>query len=275
MGNFTINDVLFFDTETTGIPPREAKWETDYNEYPHVVQLAWLWRGNLRSFIIRPDDWEIPAEATEIHGISTERAKAEGVGFVEAVTLFLHECEEAGLICGHNIHFDTSVIKANILRELGPEFYRAEGVEEILYKGKRIDTMRPAMKWVDARTQAGRLKFPNLSELYSRCFPGESFPAHDAGEDVKAVARCLPVLVEHGIIELKLKEYPEEKAAEIAAQSAKDFGPSPQRPENGPNSGDKDGDNKLPIPEEKTDLTGNQPKITRNAAADLLAQDDF
>lgn len=35
-----IRDVLFFDTETTGIPDRAAHWDTDFMDYPHVVQLA-------------------------------------------------------------------------------------------------------------------------------------------------------------------------------------------------------------------------------------------
>jgi hypothetical protein len=39
----------------------------------------------------------------------------------------------------------------------------------------------------------------------------ETFPAHDALEDVKACKRCIPVLVENGIIELKPKEYPAEQ----------------------------------------------------------------
>lgn len=28
----TIDDVLFFDTETTGVPEKQAKWDTDYAE---------------------------------------------------------------------------------------------------------------------------------------------------------------------------------------------------------------------------------------------------
>ena len=54
-------------------------------------------------------------------------------------------------------------------------------------------------------------KFPTLEELYNKCFPGETFPAHDALEDVKACKRCIPVLVENGIIELKPKECPAEQ----------------------------------------------------------------
>ena len=169
------------------------------------------------------------------------------------------------------------------MRELGREYYDANDVENALYKGKRIDTMRQTMKWVDARMANGRLKFPNLSELYSRCFPGESFPAHDALEDVKAVAKCLPVIVELGLVELKVKEYPDEQAkpapesttaAQIAADAAQKFGASPEKPGNGPNSDAKIENDKLPVQTAKGPEIENSAKIT-GFAAELLDANEF
>lgn len=279
----TINDVLFFDTETTGIPDRSAKWDTDFADYPHVVQMAWIHGCKVENHIIRPDGWEIPDDTVAVHGITTEYAMEHGEPFAAVVDMFIQDCHDAGLICGHNIHFDTGIVKANILRELGREYYDANDVETALYKGKRIDTMRPTMKWVDARMANGRLKFPNLSELYSRCFPGETFPAHNAIEDVKAVARCLPVILELGLVELKVKEYPEEtaeqvkptdSAAKIAADSAKKFGAVPETAGNGPILDAKQKDDKLPIQPAKAPEIENFTKIS-DAAAELLDQNDF
>lgn len=279
----TIDDVLFFDTETTGIPERSWNWDTDFEQYPHVVQMAWLHGCKVETHIIRPDGWEIPQETVDVHGITTEYALEHGEPFASVVDMFIQDCHDAGLICGHNIHFDTSIIKANILRELGREYYDANDVENALYKGKRIDTMRPTMKWVDARMANGRLKFPNLSELYSRCFPGESFPAHDALEDVKAVAKCLPVIVELGLVELKVKEYPDEQAkpapesttaAQIAADAAQKFGASPEKPGNGPNLDAKIENDKLPVQTAKDPEIENSAKIT-GFAAELLDANEF
>lgn len=279
----TIDDVLFFDTETTGIPERSWNWDTDFEKYPHVVQMAWLHGCKVETHIIRPDGWEIPQETVDVHGITTEYALEHGEPFASVVDMFIQDCHDAGLICGHNIHFDTSIIKANILRELGREYYDANDVENALYKGKRIDTMRPTMKWVDARMANGRLKFPNLSELYSRCFPGESFPAHDALEDVKAVAKCLPVIVELGLVELKVKEYPDEQAkpapesttaAQIAADAAQKFGASPEKPGNGPILDAKIENDKLPVQPEKAPEIENSAKLT-GVAAELLDANDF
>lgn len=286
----TIDDVLFFDTETTGVPDRSATWDVDFMGYPRIVQLAWMIGDRAESHIIRPDGWEIPEETVEIHGITTEYAMEHGEPFVFVIDRFIAFAQKADLLCGHNIHFDTSIIKANILRELGHEYYDANDVESALFKGKRIDTMRPTMKWVDARMANGRLKFPNLSELYSRCFPGETFPAHNAIEDVKAVARCLPVILELGLVELKVKEYPDiavqaRKTGQSAAASfdelstaakiaAKKFGVSPETAGNGPISGANEKDDKLPIQPAKAPEIENFTKIS-DAAADLLDQNDF
>lgn len=279
----TIDDVLIFDTESTGVPDRNAKWEDDYESFPHIVQMAWMFRGRIENHIILPEGWEIPEETTEIHGITTEYAKEHGEPFSAVATLFIKDCQEAGLICGHNIYFDTSLFKANVLRDFGMAFYDGLDVENALHKSKRIDTMRPTMKWVDARMANGRLKYPNLSELYSRCFPGESFPAHNAIEDVKAVARCLPVILEFGLVELKVKEYPEhateqeqktENAGIITQKVAREIAPATEKPVNGPNSDDNQKDDKLPIQPAKAPEIENLGKIT-GAAAELLDANEF
>ena len=276
-----INDVLFFDTETTGIPDRSAKWDVDFNEYPRIVQIAWMIGEHAESHIIRPDGWEIPDDTVEIHGITTEYAMEHGEPFVFVMDRFIAFASKAGLLCGHNIHFDTGIVKANILRELGHEYYNANDVEQALYKGKRIDTMRSTMKWVDARNSWGKLKFPNLGELYARCFPGETFPAHDALADTKAVARCLPIILELGLVELKVKEYPEEKPEQTTQTAAfrvseieQKTAASPGKPVNGPNLDDNSKDDKLPIQPAKAPQIENLKKIT-DAAAELLEQNDF
>lgn len=103
------------------------------------------------------------------------------------------------------------MLKANILRYCGKEYYDARA-EDALHKGKRIDTMMKTIKFVGALYQNGKPgKFPKLEELFAKLFPGETFPAHDALQDVKALRRCVPELVELGIIELKQKEYPAEQ----------------------------------------------------------------
>lgn len=209
--NDILKDVLTFDCETTGVPKKGQKWDVDFEDFPKIVQLAWSLNGKERSYIIKPEGWEIPDASIEVHGITAERANAEGVPFADIIGEFLSDCADARLLVGHNIYFDTSIVKAMILLIMGREYYdtKADGA---LFKGKRIDTMMKTIKFVGAKKSNGKgIKFPSLEELYNKCFPGETFPAHDALEDVRACKRCIPVLVENGIIEMKPKEYPAEQ----------------------------------------------------------------
>lgn len=212
----TYDDIVYFDTETTGLPPKVGTWETNFMDFPHICQLSWIYKGRENNYIIRPDGWEIPQEATNVHGITTEYALEHGEALEFVLNQFIGDCREAKLICGHNLYFDVSVIKSEYMRR---NAYNGV-IEMALHKGKRIDTMRPAMKFVDARFSNGRLKFPRLEELYAKCFNGETFPAHDAIEDVRAVVRCLPVLVEKGIIELVVKDYETEQTKIPFAKTA-------------------------------------------------------
>lgn len=222
--NDIMKDVLTFDCETTGLPPKGAKWDVDFAEFPNIVQLAWAVNEQERSYIIKPEGWEIPEASIEVHGITAERANADGVPFADIIDEFLDDCKKARLLVGHNIYFDTSIVKAMILRIMGREYYDAKA-EDALFKGKRIDTMMKTIKFVGALYQNGRPgKFPKLEELFAKLFPGETFPAHDALQDVKALRRCVPELVKLGIIELQQKEYP---AEQLKAKF------EPEKPQNG------------------------------------------
>lgn len=202
-----MNDVLCFDCETTGVPDKGMKWDEDFLRFPRPVTMAWAFGDTERHEIIRPQGWDIPTETVAIHGVTTEQADKEGKPFVEVVTEFLNDAEKYPLICAHNVYFDTSIIKAAIMA-LCPEL--ADKAESALFKGKRIDTMRKTIKFVGARKENGSGKFPTLEELFAKLFDGATFPAHNALEDVRALRKCLPPLVEMGIVELVQKEYPAE-----------------------------------------------------------------
>ena len=60
---------LFFDTETTGLPQRWNAPVTNVDNWPRLVQLAWIMcddKGNIieeRSDIIKPEGFSIPVES--------------------------------------------------------------------------------------------------------------------------------------------------------------------------------------------------------------------
>lgn len=199
-----MKNTLIFDTETTGLPPKGAKYDTNFNEFPYIVQLSWLWEGVMRDFIIKPEGYIIPEESTKIHGITHEMAMEKGVNIRDVFIFFIHDCNEVEKIVGHNIYFDTSIIKANVMR-YAPESF--ETANEALDKSKRICTMMKTIKFVGAKFKnSNRYQFPKLTELYDKLF-GETFNAHNSKDDVLATQRCYIELIRLGVIEGDDKEY--------------------------------------------------------------------
>lgn len=183
---------LFFDTETTGLIPKGIDYKTGFNQFPHIVQIAWKSNGRLTSHIIKPEGYNIPVFSTKIHRISHDEAMEKGVDFGYAMRHFIACVLCAERIVAHNIYFDTSVIKANILRRgLIRNF---ENINEALHKSKRIDTASKAIKLCGLKQKGGkRPKIPTLLELHVKLF-GVGFEAHNAANDVEALERCYEVM---------------------------------------------------------------------------------
>ena len=71
---------LIFDTETTGLPKNWNAPFTDVDNWPRCVQIAWQLHDELgrlvshEDFLISPERFNIPYDAEQIHGISTDLA---------------------------------------------------------------------------------------------------------------------------------------------------------------------------------------------------------
>lgn len=60
--------------------------------------------------LIRPDGFEIPAESTAIHGISTPEAMEEGEPLKDVLTHLLRDMSPASLVVGFNISYDADIL---------------------------------------------------------------------------------------------------------------------------------------------------------------------
>ena len=180
---------LIFDTETTGIPHNKSAPITDLENWPRLVQLAWQLhdrKGKLlshNSFIIKPDGFDIPFKAEQVHGISTQRAQKEGTPIREVISIFLSDIERTQLLIGHNIEFDINIIGAELIRlSIQPELF---------INLLRLDTGMVSTEYCQlAGGIGGKLKMPKLSELHEKLFGKGFVDAHDAAYDVDATARC-------------------------------------------------------------------------------------
>ncbi len=181
---------LFFDTETTGLPNDFNAPFTDSDNWPRLVQLAWIVTdekgGPLdeQDYIIQPNGFEIPADVVDVHGITTEKALSEGYSLTGVLDKFWNAISQSEFIVGHNVTFDVNIVSA--------EFYRM-GMFNALFLGKiLLDTKKAGAdicKIPNPHDYEG-YKWPRLKELYRHLF-GEDFEnAHDAFADITATERC-------------------------------------------------------------------------------------
>ena len=200
---------LIFDTETTGLPKKWNAPITDSDNWPRCVQLAWQLhdsKGALisdHSYLIKPENFNIPFESEQIHGISTELANKIGVDIDEVLNKFISDLSNAGFIIGHNVKFDLNII--------GAELFRINSDVNLLEKDI-LDTCTEMTANVCKLPggRGGKFKFPTLIELYSFLFDESFSEAHNASADVEATARAFFELVRIGIInQTVFKGYPE------------------------------------------------------------------
>ena len=177
---------LFFDTETTGIPKNYKAPVSDLNNWPRLVQIAWLVTDDKGSeihsaeHIVKPDGFSIPADAAKIHGITTDIALERGVAIRAVLDAMVKDIETAQILLAHNMAFDEKILGAELLRAGYPNHVEAK---------QRRCTMQSTTDFCRLPGPYG-FKWPTLNELHLKLF-GVSFSgAHRALIDVRACAKC-------------------------------------------------------------------------------------
>ena len=181
--------ILFFDTETTGLPDFRASPE--WERQPRVCQLAAVLTrddGTIMSSLntrIKPREWAIPDSAIAEHGITNEDALRFGIpGRVAFATFFEMVCD-AKVVVAHNIAFDSFMIDVESARlpdrdfkPVWPErFCTMEACRPILQ-------LPPTGRMLRAGIEG--FKSPRLDEAYRYFFNKGLDGAHDAMVDVLA-----------------------------------------------------------------------------------------
>lgn len=181
--------ILFFDTETTG--KADFRAPASDPRQPRIVQLGAIlqdfagWTVGEINLLVKPDGWTIPAEATAIHGITTERCERYGLRAATVVRLFLALAGRAETIVAHNLDFDRLMVLIELARLEG---MAAEAEAMAVRAG--YCTMREATGPCRLPGKWGRdYKWPSLQEAHRIFFKEEFAGAHDAMADVRACAR--------------------------------------------------------------------------------------
>ncbi len=177
---------LFFDTETTGLPEAYGAPAYHLDNWPRLVQLAWMLAdddGNevvSREFIIKPDGFRIPWRSAWVHGITTRKAARVGVPLDQALDAFVEDMNKADVLIAHNMAFDEKIV--------GAEFLRTGRPNHMDLKRRRC-TMKWSARYCGILGRNG-YKWPNLQELHRKLFRKRFGDAHHALADVRACARC-------------------------------------------------------------------------------------
>ncbi len=187
---------LFFDTETSGLPQRWDAPASDLNNWPRIVQLAWICcdadgtPGPVNIRLIKPVGFTISPGPAKVHGISTQYAIEHGEPIEPVLKEFGEAVKASSLLVAHNIDFDRKIA--------GAEFLRAS-LPNVLEDIKRKCTMTESTNYCQLPGRYG-YKWPTMDELHRKLFNKSFDGAHDAGADCAACMRCFFKLKELGYV---------------------------------------------------------------------------
>lgn len=193
---------LFFDTETTGFA--SSSLDANDPDQAHLVQLGLILIDEKGDEVDRYASIINPGEhvnfsqgAVKAHGITKERAMAEGVDPKEAVDKFMGFIARAEMLGAHNLQFDLKIIKLAIARVLNETWENKLTEFCTMERSTDVVCIPPTEKMIGAgRTN---YKSPSLSECILYFFDEVLEGAHDALIDVAACVRIYRKLVELGM----------------------------------------------------------------------------
>ena len=177
---------LFIDTETTGLPRNWKAPVTDVNNWPRLVQVAYISSDkngkviDSGDYIIKPNGFSISNEAASIHRITNDRALNEGVDLGNVLSSLAGLIEASEILVAHNMSFDEKI--------LGAEFLRAK-MTNLFQTKHKICTMEESTSFCQIPGKYG-YKWPKLSELHHKLFGVYFDEAHDASVDIEATFKC-------------------------------------------------------------------------------------
>ena len=151
------------------------------------------------AFLVQPEGYNIPYDAEQIHGISTDLALEQGIVLKEVLEKFNTALGKTTFVVGQNVGFDINI--------MGCEFFRL-GIENPLATLPVLDTCTEVTAQICQIEggRGGKFKLPTLTELHQHLFGVGFGEAHNATADVEATTRCFLELLRKqvfGLEELK------------------------------------------------------------------------
>lgn len=210
--------VLVFDTETTGLPQPNKKGDRpgiyETTCWPYIIQLSYILYDTEKHKIIIdhdhivriPEHCDLTDKSVEMHGITRDRSKRDGISIADALELF-HICLiSADMIIAHNLSFDRQMILVECIRN------KRAGPFKFKLPNQYFCTMKSTtdLCQIEAtckKTGEKYFKFPRLSELHEQIFGDEPKNTHNSFVDILICLRCYVMLTEGVDIRIKCVKF--------------------------------------------------------------------
>jgi len=187
---------LFFDTETSGLPKNYKLPVTDTDNWPRLIQLAYIIANDDQEIlhesdtIIYPDGFVVDPAVEKIHGISHKMACRDGKPLGTTIDTFLTNCYSVETLVAHNMAFDEKIIGAELVRL---------GIDADFNRIRKICTMKSSTNYCKIPGPYG-YKWPRLQEVYWLLFNEKFEGAHNALIDMRATIKVFFELKRIGVI---------------------------------------------------------------------------
>tara|TARA_Y100000816_G_C26026598_1_gene537238 strand:- start:243 stop:902 length:660 start_codon:yes stop_codon:yes gene_type:complete len=193
--------ILVFDTETTGLPEKDASIY-NFNQWPYIVQLSYIMYDISDNDIITRDYYiklnsniEITKESQEKHNLTHEFLQNKGHNIIPVMREFNQALKICHIVIGHNISFDKRMVFVECLRNKIDQNFTKFSHNGKITKPEYC-TMKNTKDFCNiirlTKTNKTFIKQPTLLELYNKLFPDSPDPnnLHNSMVDVLCTMRC-------------------------------------------------------------------------------------
>ncbi|WP_163716415.1 3'-5' exonuclease [Mangrovibacterium lignilyticum] len=187
------NYILFIDIETSDMPKRWNAPTAKVDEWPFILQIAWVVckkGGELiakRDFYVKQKDIPIGEVASRLHGITVDVLEEKGEERRVVLNTLAADLElYKPMIVGHFLEFDKRMLEVGFSREdIVRNFDQLPRFCTMLYTRKPKDIF-------------GGGSYMRLNELYQSLFGEKLSDQHNALADAEATKDCFFELVKRG-----------------------------------------------------------------------------